>query len=176
MKAKYLFRLSGLSGIISAVILLVFGFSWLVLPQPNMTQSEIIAFSGAMAHVFFAFALTGMYLIQHKEAGTIGLVAYIVSTMGNIFFTSAQFFNAYIQLTAGLIPLVVNVLPLGLLLFAFANQRAGVLPAAGAWLMFLGQFANRLFRSFPQKVPLFILSVYIDSTSFTRGKQIQRIF
>ena len=155
MNSKNLFRLSGLSGYISAALLLAFGAAWLLLPQPDMTQSEILALSGAVAHVFFAFALTGMYLIQHQESGVLGLVAYFVSTMGNIFFTSAQFISAYFLLTGGLIPLV-NLLPLGLLLFAIANQRAKVLPATGAWLMFLGQFANGLLSQIWPDLPILV--------------------
>ena len=122
-----------------------------------MAQSEFLAFSGAVAHVFFAFALTGMYLIQHQESRILGLSAYFVSTVGNMFFTSSLIFSAYFLLTTGpVIPLAANLLPLGLLLFAIANQRAGVLPATGAWIMFLGLFANRLFPNIGLDLPILV--------------------
>lgn len=171
MSRKDLFRLSGTSGYISAALLLAFGLAGMLISQPDMTQFEILALTGAAAHVFFAFALTGMYLIQHQESGNMGLIAYIVSTMGNIFFTSTQFFSAYILLTGGLIPLAANLLPLGLLLFAIANQRTGTLAVIGVWLMFLGQFANRLIPTMSLGVPalvqitIFAAGIYLTSRS-----------
>ena len=98
MNSKSLFRLSGLAGIVSAILLVGVGLGWLSTPEPAMLGLEILAFSGAFAHVFFAFALTGMYLIQHKESGNLGLSAYVVSTIGNMFFTRGQFISAYFLL------------------------------------------------------------------------------
>ena len=153
MNSKNLFRLSGLAGYISAALLLAFGVAVLLLPQPDMTLSEIYALTLAAAHVFFAFALTGMYLIQHQESGRLGLVAYIISAIGNMFFVAGLSVSAYVLIIAGPSSILPILLPLGLLLFAIANQRAKVLPAAGAWLMVLGHFANGLLSQFLADLP-----------------------
>lgn len=161
MNSKNLFRLSGLAGYISAALLLAFGVAVLLVPQPDMTLSEIYALSLATAHIFFAFALTGMYLIQHQESGRLGLVAYIASTIGNMFFISGLSVSAYFVISAGPVSVLPIFLPLGLLLFAIANQRAKVLPAAGAWLMVLGHFANGLLSQILPDLPdLVQLSIF----------------
>ena len=174
MNSNRLFQLSGLAGIISAALLLVFGFGWLAAPEPNMSQSEILAYSGAFAHVFFAFALTGMYLIQHEESGSLGLIAYVTGSVGNIFFTSGQFMSAYFLLTDDFSSLMISLLPIGLLLFAIANQRGKILPVAGAWLMFLGQLANSLFPKLSVDLPvifqiaIFAAGIYLMSSALRK--------
>lgn len=169
MTAKVLYRLSGVSGLISAALLLILGFGALVpviqeQPLP-IFQSLNLDLAAGYAHIFFTFVLIGVYFIQYKKLGWLGLVGFILAMIANALFTSSQIISSYI--TLNLDPVIeVLIFPgliVGLLLLAVANQRSGILPKWPFWLMFLGHIVNSL-------VPFIISQVFkIDLESGPNG-------
>ena len=59
MQANTLYRLSGVSAIIAAILLLILGVGFLVVGDPNVPQFIFYSLSGGVAHIFFMFVLMG---------------------------------------------------------------------------------------------------------------------
>ena len=144
MKASTLYRLSGVSSIISVVLLLIFGGGFLVVGDPNVSQFIIYRLSGGFAHIFFVFALLGIYFKQFEKMGVLGLIGFVLAMVGNVVFITDILTSAYVSFRGALFGPVGLALPLGLLILAVANHRAGVMPKWAGWLMVLGHAVNMI--------------------------------
>ncbi len=142
MKASTLYRLSGVSSIISVVLLLIFGVGALVFDYLNIPQFIIIRLSGGFAHIFFVFTLLGIYFKQFEKMGVLGLIGFVLAMVGNVVFITDILSSAYVSVQGELFGPVGLALPLGLLILAVANHRAGVMPKWAGWLMVLGHAVN----------------------------------
>ena len=156
MKSSTLYRLSGVSAIISVVLLLILGIGFLVVGDPNIPQFIGYSLSGGVAHIFFIFVLMGVYFKQFEQMGKLGLIGFALTMMANALFTTGQLSSAYVSFSGSPFGPVVQLLSLGLLILAIANHRAGVLPKWAGWLMFLGHVVNVLTSSIGFETPVII--------------------
>ena len=144
MKASILYRLSGVSSIISVVLLLILGVGALVIDDLNIPQFIIYRLSGGFAHIFFIFTLLGIYFKQFEKMGVLGLIGFVFTMVGNVVFVTDILTSAYVSVQGELFGPVGLALPVGLLILAIANHRAGVLPKWAGWLMVLGHAVNMI--------------------------------
>ncbi|MDH3943167.1 MAG: hypothetical protein OEV06_03635 [Anaerolineae bacterium] len=142
MQANTLYRLSGVSAIIAAILLLILGVGFLVVGDPNVPQFIFYSLSGGVAHIFFMFVLMGIYLKQHQQMGWLGLVGFGMTMAANALFTTGQLSSAYVVINDAIFSSAALWLTIGLLILAIANHRAGVLPKWAGWLMFVGHAVN----------------------------------
>jgi len=127
MQANTLFRLSGVSTLISSALALLAAVVSLVsLIVPILP--EIVVFTLMVGgDLFILFGLLGVYAVQYQEAGSLGLVGFILTLVGTVF--------GYV-----LAPVGWGVYLLGLLLLAAATTRTKALPHWAMWLWFAGAF------------------------------------
>jgi hypothetical protein len=162
MVSSNLTRWSGLAALIGGVLFVV-----LAVVEPlvfgNQPYSEAAA-TGAwivvqgtyiVAAVLIGLGLIGLYLYQAQQAGTLGLIAFLVTFIGGIMAAgsswSETFFGAWL---AGAAPELLDADPAGVLiagillsyalfavgwfLFGLASLRAEVLPRGAAILLMIG--------------------------------------
>jgi hypothetical protein len=115
----------------------------------------IVRVSFIMALVLIILGLVGLYSRQVEQAGTLGLIAFLVALIGTVMVAGLQWSAAFIGpwlaevapelldtepsgvLTAGFM-LSFALLALGWLLFGLASLRARVLPRGAAVLLMVG--------------------------------------
>jgi hypothetical protein len=148
MRPSTLYRLAGLAGILSALVL-VFAAARRggVIPANMLTHGV-----SPLASILGLLALTGLYLVQRREAGTLGLVGYALNFVGlagvvGIEFTINNVFpyldratvDALLAGTTGtMFVLTSMVFLLGVVGFGLATWRAGLLPRPAALLYVVG--------------------------------------
>jgi hypothetical protein len=143
-----LYRLSALAGLLGAVVLVVN-----VLRRAGAVPTNGVTHAVApAASVLALFAVTGLYLWQRGEVGRLGLVGYVLSTVGFagavstevvVHFVFAHLPTAQVdELLAGptrsAFTVIGVVFSLGALLFGAAMARSGVLPRAAALTYLVG--------------------------------------
>jgi len=148
MPKSTLYRLAAIAGVLSAALVLVNASRRSgVLPATILTRGI-----APLAECFGLFALTGLYLIQRRETGRLGMIAYAVNTIGlagtcaidlaiNYVFPylDAEVVDELLRQTTGTMFLVVSVVFLvGVLLFGVATWRAKRLPAMAMALYVIG--------------------------------------
>jgi hypothetical protein len=164
MSSSNLIRWSGLAALVGGVLFVVLDILDFLL-YGNLPYSEaatagsFIFVQGTfiIAIILIGLGLVGLYAHQMEEAGSFGLVAFIVSFIGVImaagsiwseFFVGAWLAGTAPQLleanpsgtmAAGII-LSYFLFALGWLLFGLASLRAGVLPRGAAALLIVGAF------------------------------------
>jgi hypothetical protein len=162
MTSSDLKRWSGLAALVGGGLLVVFGFVEFLL-LGNQPDSEAAA-SGAwllvqgaylVADMLVGLGLVGLYVRQAQEAGTLGLIGFVVAFVGGMMVAgvvwSEAFFGAWLAkaapelldadptgvVIAGVL-LSYGLFALGWLLFGWASLRAGVLPRGAAILLMIG--------------------------------------
>lgn len=123
--SKDLFRLSALAAILSSglscLTALVSMFAVFIPGFLDLVVTGLIL----VTDLFIFCALVGFYGVQTKETGGLGLAGFTMAVLA-------------LPVTVLLAPLGFPLFLMGILLFAIANMRAGVLPAGGMWLWFTG--------------------------------------
>jgi hypothetical protein len=162
MSSSNLIRWSGLAALAGGVLFIILDvlesllFGNLPYAEAATTSSWIIV-QGAyiVAAVLIGLGLVGLYAHQAEEAGTLGLIAFVMTFTGGMMAAgsswSEAFFGAWLAgaapelleadpsgaLAAGVI-LSYVLFALGWLLFGLASLRAGVLPRVAAALLMIG--------------------------------------
>lgn len=162
MSSSNLIRWSGLAALAGAVLLVVFdGLEFALLAgkpesETAATSAWIIVHGSILFGVVLAFlGLVGLYARQAEQAGTLGLVAFLVAFIGMVMLSGMQWstvvFGPYLAEAA---PGVMDAEPpgaaiawfmgtlvlfaLGWLLLGLASLRVRVLPRRAAALLMAG--------------------------------------
>jgi hypothetical protein len=162
MTSSDLKRWSGLAALVGGGLLVAFGVVEFLL-LGNQPDSEAAA-SGAwilvqgaylVADMLIGLGLVGLYMRQAQEAGTLGVIAFVLAFIGGMMTAgvtwSEAFFGAWLAkaapelldadptgvVVAGVL-LSYGLFALGWLLFGWASLRAGVLPRGAAILLMIG--------------------------------------
>jgi hypothetical protein len=162
MSSSNLIRWSGLAALVGGALFIIldilesllFGsqsYAQAAATGPWIVVQGLYLFSA----VLLAFGLLGLYVIQAKQASTLGLVAFVVAFIGLVMTAGAvwseAFFGGWLAgeapqllesdptgaLAIGLI-LTFLLFGLGWLLFGLASLRAGVIPRGSAVLLAIG--------------------------------------
>jgi hypothetical protein len=143
-----LYRLAGLAGMLSGLVLAVnIARRGGAIPANLLTRS--IAPSSSLLGLF---ALTGLYLRQRREVATLGLVAYALNLVGLAGTVGIEYVTSYVfpylgsavveslldGPTGTMFLLTAVVLLLGVLAFGIATWRARMLPAPAVLLYMVG--------------------------------------
>lgn len=162
MDPPRLYRLAGLAGVLGGLCLIAQYGSLLV----NRTGDLVLGLVLLAGWILALYAITGVYLVQRSESGTLGAIGYAVNILGlalvigrtfaaNLVFRRLPEETVQSILIGGLAPVIfgVNVvLWIGALLLAIATVRAGVLPRWAAVLYavgLIGEPAQLLLRGLP---------------------------
>ena len=134
MSNNTLFRIAGISGILSALAMLVLSFT----SDPNSGMSPVFAVPNAVLGIIF---VAGLYVLYRSEASTLSLTAAAISVIGYLLFVVASL----MQLTFPSPVLAVAdsaVYILGLTLFSWLAYRTHKMPRLLAFVGFLAALAG----------------------------------
>ncbi|MBI4317395.1 MAG: hypothetical protein HY675_02805 [Chloroflexi bacterium] len=159
MSSSILFRLSGLSCILAGVAVAIGWVAMSVSPSGVALNTLIIIVGLLLAPL----AITGLYLRQREESGSLGAVAYFVTMIGVGLVTGLNYAVAFVLLslsesqrtellagTTGAAFGVTGVVSLvGVILFGIATFRAGVFSRVPAVLLVIGNVPLGLVPLFP---------------------------
>jgi hypothetical protein len=161
MSSARLSRWSGMSLMLGGILSFVHYVTHPAGETAQYTLAPLWAFAhwaGGIAALLILLGLIGVYLMQSEQVGPLGLIGFLLATIGNALYAGGQIiFGALMQpLIAAQAPdwlertapffvsgarpaLVVTYLPLllGYLLLALATLRSRRLPALGSWLLML---------------------------------------
>lgn len=162
MSSSNLFRWSGLTALIAGVLVVILSVLELVLfggqaESETVTSSAwiILEVAYVVTEVLVILGLVGLYACQSEQAGTLGLIAFVVALTGTVMLAGADWSAAFLgpsmaeaapelldaepagALAAGVI-LTLSLFALGWLLFGLASLQAGVLPRGAAVLLMVG--------------------------------------
>ena len=162
MSTSTLFRLSALAGILSAVSIIL---GKLTITLPNRQIGEVFDTIGAF---FGLFLVIGVYLMQRRESGVLGGIAFIVLFTGLAAVLSMDYFGAFmaLELPAGVVEDLLEgpngwvfavsglTFLFGEILFGISIIRAGVFSKTAAVMFMLGMIpvALHLTGIFPEYV------------------------
>lgn len=162
MSSSNLIRWSGLAALAGGLLIVLLNILEFVL-FGGQADSEAVA-SGAWIIVELAYilaaglvilGLVGLYVRQAEQAGSLGLIGFLVAFFGTVMIAgsdwSAAFFGPWVAeaapelleaepsgaITAGFI-LTLVLFALGYLLFGLASLQAQVLPRGAAVLLIIG--------------------------------------
>lgn len=162
MSSSNLIRWSGLAALVGSVLLVVLDVAEFVLigGQPESvaaatTALTIVRVSFLAPIVLTSLGLVGLYTRQAEQAGTLGLISFLVAFIGTVMLAGVQWSAAFIgPWLAGVAPELLDsepsavliagimlsfvLLALGWLLFGLASLRARVLPRGAAVLLMVG--------------------------------------
>jgi hypothetical protein len=151
-------------------------------PQPADTALHSIRYVLALIAMFaLLVALTGLYLHQANQAGTLGLVGYLVAALGTVLVAGDWWFESFIMpQIAAVAPQVVTgavtgsmmvgavatfgLFSAGWTLFGIATYRARIYPRAAAILLIVGGVVGILALSTPYQVPLAVAIGWMGSS------------
>ena len=162
MSSSNLVRWSGLSALIGGVIFIILDilesvlFAGLPESEAALTASWIVVQVGfIVAALLISLGLVGLYARQAEQAGTFGLVAFVVAFIGEMMAIgstwSEAFFGPWLAevapqilssdptgtVIAGIL-LTYLLFALGWLLFGLASLRSGELPRGASVLLMIG--------------------------------------
>lgn len=157
-------RWSGFAGLVSGLLISAGAVS---IPFFEPVVSGTLFVTG---HMLLFFLLTGVYATHYSRTGVLGLLGYVLSTIGNSLFVTIQITSSFVMSrieSAGVEPpsfpaaiLATGILfSLGLLLLAIANTRVRALPAWPGWLMFAGMTLNLVLPRLLNDAPELIFSI-----------------
>jgi hypothetical protein len=176
MESPFTARQAGLASIAAAGLILANQISQVVIPL-ILTESFWIATQSlrmglALAAMFaLLVALTGLFARQAAATGKLGLVGYLIATLGTLMVAGNWWYEAFIGpalrqqapeilrtapsgsilLGAGLTGLIFAT---GWVLFALASLRANILPRGAAILMIVAGIVGVLAQIAPFQIPL----------------------
>ena len=134
MSNNTLFRIAGISGILSALAMLVLSFA----SDPNSGMSPVFAVPNAVLGIIF---VAGLYVLYRSEASTLSLTAAAISVIGYLLFVVASL----MQVTFPSPVLAVAdsaVYIVGLTLFSWLAYRTHKMPRLLAFVGFLAALAG----------------------------------
>jgi len=171
--------------IVSQGLHLALGLAMGAQPADNVLHS--VKYVLALLAMFaLLLALTGLYLRQAHAAGRLGLIGYLIASLGTVLVAGDWWFESFIvpQLAA-VAPQVMNAAITGSMLvggaatfglfavgwtvFGIATFRANVYPRPAAVLLTIGGLVGILALSTPYQVPLAIAVGWIGY-SLTRSQ------
>lgn len=155
MPAPALFRLAGLAGLLTAVLLLLNDLRRVGLVPENAVSESIAPLPAVLA----LFALTGLYLWQRTETGVLGLVGYALNTAGVAGLLIAEFTSHY--LFSGLSDAEIEDLVAG-------RPRAGFLGIAAIFAVGVTVFAIASWRS--GRYPRWAIALYLIGFLLAAGR------
>ena len=176
MSSPFTARQAGLASIAAAVLILVSQLSQVIIPM-ILTESFWIATQSlrmglAIAAMFaLLVALTGLYASQASVAGKLGLVGYLIATLGTMLIAGNWWYEAFIgPMLRQQAPEILRTAPSGSILigaaltgvifatgwvtFGLATYRANVGPRGAAVLMIVGGVLGVLGQIAPFQIPL----------------------
>ena len=175
MSSSNLVRWSGLATVVGAVLLIVLDLAEFIFiggqPESAVAANSALVIVRAtymLAITLISLGLVGLYAIQTEQAGTLGLIAFLVTVIGIVMIAGAQWGAAFLgPWLAEVAPEILDTEPsaffiaglvlsfllfaLGWLLFGLASLRARVLPRGASILMMVGAvlFFAMLFLELP---------------------------
>lgn len=181
MSSSNLVRWSGLAAVVGAVLLIVLDLAEFILiggqPESAVAANSALVIVRAtymLAITLMSLGLVGLYAIQTEQAGTLGLIAFLVTIIGIVMVAGAQWGAAFLgPWLAEVAPAILDTEPTGLfvagfilsflllalgwLLFGLASLRARVLPRGSSILMMVGAvlFFAMLFLELPGSTVVF---------------------
>ncbi len=181
MSSSNLIRWSGLATVVGAVLLIVLDLAEFIIiggqPESAVAANSalvIVRVTYLMAITLMSLGLLGLYAIQTEQAGTLGLIAFLVTVIGIVMTAGAQWGAAFLgPWLAGEAPEILDTEPsaffmaglvvsfllfaLGWLLFGLASLRARVLPRGSSILLMVGAvlFFAMLFLELPGSTVVF---------------------
>jgi len=161
MSRYQLTRWSGLAGLVSG-LLMIEGAVSLPFVEPVVSGTLLVT-----SHILLFFLLTGVYATHYSHTGLLGLLGYVLSTIGNALFVTIQIASSFelfrIEDTGTLFPAAIPVTGIlfgvGLLLFAIAITRVYARSAWPGWLMFAGSALNLVFPRLVGEAPDIVFSI-----------------
>ena len=164
MSRYELIQWAGLAGLVSG-LLIISGAAAMTFVPPAVSGTLFVT-----GYILLFFLLTGAYAAYYSHTGILGLLGYVLSTIGNSLFVTFQLINSF--LIAGIegnwvlgavdpaspaipavIPVVSVLFGLGLLLIAIAITRVNAPAAWAGWLMFAGVALNQVLSLLPAELP-----------------------
>jgi hypothetical protein len=170
MSRYVLIRWAGLAGLVSGPLIIA-GAVAMTFAAPVV--SGVLFVTG---HILLFFLLTGVYAAYSSHAGILGLLGYVLATVGNSLFVTFQFMVLFfisgiegtwvlgaVDLASPALPGAVHiaglVFGLGLLLIAIAITRIKAPTAWAGWLMFLGTALNLVLSFLPGELPVVAFAI-----------------
>ncbi|MFQ5921485.1 MAG: hypothetical protein ACE5M4_01435 [Anaerolineales bacterium] len=152
---------SGLAGLVSGLLIIAGAVS---LPFVEPVVSGTLFVTG---HILLFFLLTGVYATHYSHTGLLGLLGYVLSTIGNALFvtiqTASSFVLSRIEDSVTMFPVAITVtgvlFGVGLLLFAIAITRVHAQSAWPGWLMFGGMALNLVFPRLVGEAPDIVFAI-----------------
>ena len=134
MSNNTLFRVAGISGILSALAMLVLSFT----SDPSSGMSPVFAVPNAVLGIIF---VAGLYVLYRSEASTLSLTAAAVSVIGYLLFVVASLMQ--VTFPNPLLAVADSaVYILGLTLFSWLAYRTHKMPRLLALVGFLAALAG----------------------------------
>lgn len=160
MSNTALYRLSALAGSLSGFCIII---GKLLIPLPNRQIGEIFDFFSPFFALFFA---VGLYLLQRKEAGIFGGIAFIILFAGLAAVVCLDYFGAFIAhlLPDGTIDQIMEgpsglvfafsglTFLIGEILFGISAMRANIFSKVASILFMVGMFPVPLVGIFPERM------------------------
>lgn len=170
MSRYELLRWTGLAGLVSGVLIVLGAIS------QSFVEPAVSGTLYVTGHLLAFFLLTGVYAVHYSHTGLLGLLGYVLSTIGNSLFVTIQIMFSFvvaniegtwvlgaIDLASPIFPAAIPfsgvVFALGLLLFAIANTRVRALPTWPGWLMFAGIALNLILPPLLTDAPELVLVI-----------------
>jgi hypothetical protein len=186
MTSSSFVRWAGLASIAAAGLILINQISQLVFAF-TMSESTAIAThslrNGLALVAMYALllALTGLYARQATAAGRLGLIGYLVATLGTLLVAGDWWYESFVApLIASQAPELLMTAPsgsiligaaatfgsfaLGWVIFGIATFRAAVFPRGAAALMVAGGVAGVLALSAPFQIPLALAVAWMGAS------------
>jgi len=176
MSSPFTTRQAGLATIAAAALILVSQMSQvifpLILPESFWIATQTLRMGLAFAAMFaLLVALTGLHARQSAKTGMLGLVGYLIASLGTMLVAGNWWYEAFIgpvlrqqapELLATAISgsiligaaLTAATFAAGWATFGVASFRAGVFPRRAAVLMTIAGVAGILAQISPFQIPL----------------------
>jgi hypothetical protein len=185
MSSSNLIRWSGLAAIVGGVLIVVSDVLNAVLfpgepgSQVMITSTwSIVQILGLVALALIALALVGMYACQLQQAGTLGLIAFVIAFGGTLMVFGLSWSETFLgPLVAEEAPGLLSAEPsgalavgsilslvlfaLGWLLVGLVSLRAGALPRVAAVLMIVGALLSFVLTSLDLPLWSIVLSAAV---------------
>ena len=134
MSNNNLFRIAGISGILSAIMMVVFSLSG----DPSSGMSTAFTVVSAVLGILL---VAGLYLLYRQEAPTLSLAAAAVFVIGQVLFVVAGLMRA-VYPSPVLVAADITVWIVGLSLFSWLAYRTRKMPRLLALVGFLAALAG----------------------------------
>ena len=134
MSNNTLFRITGIAGILSAVLMLAFSF----FSDPATGTPPLYAVASAVLGIIF---VAGLYVLYRSEASTLSLTAAAISAIGYLLFVVASLIQATFP-SPVLAAADIAIYILGLTLFSWLAYRTHKMPRLLAFVGFLAALAG----------------------------------